>query len=206
MTQLAIAEAGPTPSPLLSQWFTDPKLAAALVDMARNRFVDSVRRNYSCNVLEPSAGRGHLVRAVLDICPRATVHACEIDPRWRPDLEVLIPTAQITIGDYLTQPAQRYDIGVSNPPFDDGIEVDHIAKMLDECDRLLLVLPDRSMHGLARHERIWSRMGVDWWLRQEKRLITRPLFGRTDRASHGRDEITLLDLRRQPGPCDVGWL
>lgn len=208
--QLAIAEAGPVCDPSRSQWFTDPKLARELVGLASSLLDDARRRRYAVRVLEPSAGRGNLVRAILERCPHAGVVAVDVDPRWRADLESVDPMrVRVEIVDYLERPApaRRYDLAVTNPPFDDGEEADHLAKMLDEAERIAALLPARSLHGRARYERIWRRFDPtnparDWWIRQRVNLISRPKFG----PGGGSDEIVLLDLRRVPGDCVVRWL
>ena len=210
--QLAIAEAGPVPVASKSQWFTDPKLARALVGLAEDLFVDARQRRIPIRVLEPSAGRGNLVRAVLDRAPRACiVDAVDIDPRWRAGLEAIgDPRVRVEIADYLTRPApaQRYTVAPCNVPFTDGEEVRHLAKLLDECDRITALLPVRTMHGRERYEQVWHRFDPrradrDWYLRQKVHCISRPKFG----TAGGMDEILLLDLRyRAPGDCIERWL
>jgi hypothetical protein len=117
--------------------------------------------------------------------------------------------SQITIGDYLARPApaRRFDVGACNVPFDGGEEGAHVGKMLDECERVLALLPARSFHGRERYEQIWHRFDArradrDWWLHRVVHLIARPKFGPTG----GSDEIVLLDMRRVPGTCTEGWL
>lgn len=209
--QLAILEAGPACLPALSQWLTDPKLARSLIGLAEDLFLDANKRRIPIRVLEPSAGRGNLVRAVLDRCPIARVDAVDVDPRWHMDLARISPAVTAYTGDYLARPAlpcrERYALGVTNPPYDDGAEAAHLAKLLDECERILAVLPVRSMHGRDRYVRIWRRFDPsnaqrDWWIRQKVHCISRPKFG----PDGGMDEILLLDLRRAPGDCVERWL
>lgn len=211
--QLAFVETGPEPDPSRAQWFTPLDLARELVGLAGSTLDDAHRRGFTFRVLEPSAGRGHLVRAVLERCPHAEVDAIDVDPRWRADLEET--GARVEIGDYLARPApaRRYDLSVSNPPYTGGEEVEHLEKLLDESERSLVLLPGRSLHGRERFDRLWSRFGREWWLRKLVHLVARPRFGRRTsegeariQASGGIDEIVLLDLRRVPGPCEVSWL
>lgn len=207
MTQLSIVEAGPEPNPDLGQWFTPPALAAELVAIAGALLDDATQRDFTLRVLEPSAGRGNIIRAVLDRCPSALVDAVEIDPRWRGDLEAT--GARVEIGSYLERPApvELYDFVPCNLPYDGGEEVHHLAKLLDECVRIAALLPARSLHGKERYERVWHRFDPrnparDWWIHQKVHLITRPKFG----PRGGSDEILLLDLRRYPGACVERWL
>lgn len=204
MTQLSIDAAGPVCDPSLGQWFTPPALAADLVALGASTFDHDHR--HTLRVLEPSAGRGNLIRAIVARAPGAAIDAVEIDPRWAHELRVL-GGCRVHEGDYLTRPApeQRYHLAVTNPPYDAGSETEHLAKLLDESLRILALLPARSLHGLERHRRVWSRVGQgqDWSLRQVVHLIRRPSFG----ESGGTDEIVLVDLRyRVPGPCGVRWL
>ena len=79
MTQLSIAEAGPACDPERSQWLTPMSLAREIVSLARTLLDYATQRAYPVRVLEPSAGRGNLVRAVRERCPSATIDAVELD-------------------------------------------------------------------------------------------------------------------------------
>lgn len=201
MTQLSIVEAEPQQDPALSQWFTPPEIAREMVRMA----AQALRMRPDARILEPSAGRGNLVRAVLEVAPLAHVDALDIDSRWHGSLEGLGPNVRVEICDYLGRPtpARRYHLAITNPPYDGGIEAAHLAKMLDECDRVIALLPARSLHGVDRFERVWSRIGREWALREIVHLVRRPKFG----PGGGSDEIVLLDMQRNcPGDCRVRWL
>lgn len=201
MTQLCIVEAGPVPVPALSQYFTPPELASELA-----RSVSTfLRIRPDARLLEPSAGLGALVRAVLAVAPRAHIDAVDIDARWVAELEGLGPNVRAEHVDYLERPApaQRYHLALTNPPYDGGEEAAHLEKLLDECERILAILPARSLHGRDRYARIWSRFGSEWWLRQMTHCIARPRFG----EGGGKDEVVLLDLQRNvPGDCRVRWI
>lgn len=206
--QLAIDAVGPEPTPELAQWFTRPELAHDLVALASVLLDDAHMRRRPLRVLEPSAGRGNLVRAVLERYPSAHVDAIELHPRWHDDLETA--GAHVEICNYLERPAPatRYDLAVTNPPYDGGEEAAHLEKLLDETHRILALLPARSLHGLDRYQRIWKRFDPtnparQWWVRQKVHCVSRPNFGGT---GGGTDEIVLLDLRRRvPGGCKVRW-
>lgn len=207
MTQLAITEVGPMPDPKFAQWFTTPALAARMAAWMEPWINDARQRRFCMRILEPSAGSGNIVRAFRDACgPGAHIHAVEIDPRWAAHLREQ-GTCTVYEGDYLARraPELRYDLCASNPPFDGGEEVDHVEKMLEESERVLLEIPVRTLHGSARFTRIWrhfNRTDGEWWLRREARLVRRPKYGG---EGGGSDEIIVVDLRRVPGPCDVEW-
>jgi len=202
VTQLSIVEAGPQQDPALSQWFTSPEIAREMVRMA----AQFLRMRPDARILEPSAGRGNLVRAMLELSSGfARIDAVELDARWQGSLEGLGDNVRVEICDYLERPAprQRYHLAITNPPYDGGLEAAHLAKMLDECDRVIALLPARSLHGLERWTRVWSRFRSEWWLREQVHLVRRPKFG----PGGGSDEIVLLDMQRNcPGDCRVRWL
>lgn len=211
MTQLSIIEAGPAPSPELSQWFTPPQTAEALVSLAREDLVRWTRVGFAPRVLEPSVGRGNLVRAVLALCPAAMVDAIDIDERWRDDLVSIGAAVNFEAIDYLERPAprERYDLAVTNPPFDDGAEGPHLAKLLDEAEQILCLVPTRTLHGEERYRLIWHRFdrranpNADWSIVKKAHLKRRPKFS----AAGGTDEIVLLHLvRGRNHACEVIWL
>jgi hypothetical protein len=179
----------------LSQYDTPPELAARQALMLP-------RARRPLRVLEPSAGLGALVRAVLERSPSALVDAVEYDPRRVAVLRELACELGFRVDelDYLERPppSELYDVGISNPPFTDGIEEAHVCKLMAECRRLLLQLPIRSLHGKARTRSIWSRVGREWWLRAEVRISERCY-------PNASDDVVLVDLRREPGPCVVSW-
>jgi predicted RNA methylase len=206
--QLSIDVAGPEPDRTASQWFTPPALAQRMAAWVRPALFDAAQRAYTLRILEPSAGCGHIVQALRALSPGAQIDACELDPRWAEHLRMLA-CCTVHEGDYLARaaPQRRYNLAVSNPPYDGGEEADHVAKILDESERAILHLPVRSLHGRARWAAIWNRFarterdGGGWWIRREARLIARPKYGK----DAGSDEIVILDCRRVPGPCDLEW-
>ena len=85
-------------------------------------------------VLEPSAGTGNLLRAIVDAQPAARIHAVEINRA----LCDVIPSGFLQDGetlcqDYLTCTVEqlgRFDKILMNPPFDHGADVAHIKHAL----------------------------------------------------------------------------
>ena len=185
----------PERDPALSQWWTPPDLASRMAAWA----VDGLRPG--ARLLEPSAGEGRLVAPLAQM--GWGVEAVEIDVRWRPAL-TLAGAASVEIDDYLRRPApvEPYDAILTNPPFTRGLEREHLAKMLAEGRRLVALLPSRAMHGSGRYESVWSHVDRGaWYLRRLAYLRRRPVFG----DGGGRDELVVVDLRLDPGPCAVEW-
>ncbi len=191
----------------LSQWDTPDELARRMARLLGSGGWFKRRKQ----VLEPSAGHGALVQAVLEASGQggraAAIEAVEIDPKRCRALRK-ISGLSVHRGDYLkSDPVDRsWPLGpdgiISNPPFDKGVEIAHLAKMMDEArERIVVQLPIRSMHGEARCERVWSRVGREWWIRAEARLVVRPKY----EDDGGRDEIVVVLLTREAGPCDLEW-
>lgn len=190
----------------LGQFDTPPALAARQVAMVREGlgFFDAEPRTF----LEPSAGTGVLVRALFAAFPRADVHAIELDPARASKLPEAAPLGSRFIVnharggglDYLEAPSppRRYDVAISNPPFTNGAEREHLVKMMRESERVIVQLPIRAMHGQARYRDVWSRIGRDFFVRREVRVAPRVY-------PNASDDLILLDLRRESGPCSVAW-
>lgn len=81
-------------------------------------------------VLEPSAGRGALVRAIHRSCPSVVVDCYEIMPENR---EILQKNLGIRLKgeDFMTECFDQYSLIIANPPFNKNQDVDHIRKMYE---------------------------------------------------------------------------
>lgn len=80
------------------------------------------------SVLEPSAGRGALILAALRREPVLDIVAMDIDPDNVQVLHQLFGTS--LCGDFLgTDPAdfEAFDRVLMNPPFNGGVDTDHLA-------------------------------------------------------------------------------
>lgn len=126
-------------------FYTPTPLAADLVRRADIRPDDLV--------LEPSAGEGALVRAVLTECPRARVIALEIREAckgWLCSLDV----QEMRICDFLdAQPGFHVDRVVMNPPFTRQQDIDHVRHAyawLKPGGRLVSVMSSGAMERTNR--------------------------------------------------------
>lgn len=110
------------------QFFATPEKAAALVE---EQIAPGARGS---RWMEPSAGRGALIKAILNAHGNTPIHidACEIDPINRAILERM--GVNLIGDDFLklhTTPSQKYDGIVMNPPFNNNQYIHHIARAYD---------------------------------------------------------------------------
>ena len=84
----------------------------------------------SDRILEPSAGTGSLVKAVLEEWPDCTVDCYELMPENRVELEK-ITNARVLGDDFLTAEVGMYDKIIANPPFSKNQDIKHVMKMWD---------------------------------------------------------------------------
>lgn len=96
-------------------------------------------------VLEPSAGHGRLVLAVLRRHPAAKVHAYELNPECIPILDVLgcDRVEQIDFMNVVYPPSEKFDAVIMNPPFSNGQDVEHVVhamKFLRSGGRLVAIV------------------------------------------------------------------
>lgn len=108
------------------QYFRTPDIIAdRLVDLT------DIKLWEWASVLEPSAGDGSLIEAVLRCSPQniTHIHAVEL---MAENLEALktITGVEIVWPDFMTFPTYHtYDFIFANPPFTKGQDVDHLMKM-----------------------------------------------------------------------------
>jgi phospholipid N-methyltransferase len=85
-------------------------------------------------ILEPSAGTGNLIRAILDAAPFASVHAIELSP----SLAGRLSAENVRQGDFLGfAPMLKgsYSAVIMNPPFKDAADIAHIQAAFDCLER-----------------------------------------------------------------------
>lgn len=82
------------------------------------------------DVLEPSAGRGALVKAIHRSCPSVIVDCYELMPENR---EILhgISGVRIKGENFITECHDTYSLIIANPPFSNNQDVDHTMKMYE---------------------------------------------------------------------------
>ena len=79
-------------------------------------------------VLEPSAGRGRLIRAIHRSCPSVTVDCYELMPENREFLQKMGNTNLIG-EDFTRECGLEYSKIIANPPFSDNQDIEHVRLM-----------------------------------------------------------------------------
>ena len=79
-------------------------------------------------ILEPSAGRGALIKAVLEEWPEQMVDCYELMEENREEL-AKIPNARLLGNDFLEAEVGMYDKIIANPPFANNQDIKHVTKM-----------------------------------------------------------------------------
>lgn len=111
-------------------------------------------------VLEPSAGRGRIVRAILRAVPKCAVYAVEIDvdnihKTKPPFAHVVIPLDFMTWNGYVPRESSPvlFDRVVANPPFAKRQDVDHVTRafsMLRPGGRLVSVVSGSALRRIDK--------------------------------------------------------
>lgn len=100
---------------------TPTKVARDVVDRINTYFKKPPR------VLEPSAGTGRLVQAILEDYPKAVVHCVELEPARAAQLAESYKTYCQDFLQLSPTTTGLYDIVAMNPPFDHQLDIDHVA-------------------------------------------------------------------------------
>jgi predicted RNA methylase len=164
----------------LSQWWTPPELATRVAHLA----LDGTR---FASVLEPAAGAGALVDAVLAARPMARVTALELDPTWAQHLTVAYVREPVRVieGDFLTATLAPVDVVCMNPPYESGLDGAFLERAMELAPRVVALLRLNALVGQERHERVWSRIGRGWHLDVVAYLARRPVFLAAGEATDG---------------------
>lgn len=109
-----------TEIPVSSELFVTPDAICA-------RMVAAARINHADSVLEPQAGTGAILRAIIAAVPEVTLDAVELNDMLYRQLVRHFPTVNVTQGDFLDySPVLRYSKILMNPPFHRGQDIKHI--------------------------------------------------------------------------------
>ena len=118
-------------------------------------------------ILEPSAGTGALVSAVLKVCPEAVVDCYELMPENREILQKQ-PGVRI-VGEDFSACENSYDRIIANPPFAKNQDIVHVTDMykhLNDGGEMAVIT---SRHWRFAEERICQKFRK--WLSKVDALI-----------------------------------
>lgn len=83
------------------------------------------------SILEPSAGRGSIIKAIHRVCGNVTVDCYELMPENR-EILANLPDVRIIGEDFEAEEVGSYDLIIANPPFSNNQDIKHVSKMY-EC-------------------------------------------------------------------------
>lgn len=181
----------------LSQWDTRPETARRLVEWAR------VESHY--HTLEPSAGRGNICAALVQV--RARVVAVEIDASRVAHLskrfERSANPSPIWHADFLSWGSDVRDafgLVVMNPPYEKNQDLLHVLHALELAPRVVLLARLAFLEGQERYDRLWSQHSLT-------RLQCFPwresFVGDTDGTP--KSPMAFFEIQRGPGRSCVEW-
>lgn len=101
---------------------TPPELADWLVSLAGNILP-------GMSVLEPSAGRGAIIKAIHRVCPEVAVDYYELMPENRQFLSTMDNVRPMGEDFYEEQSSVQYDRIIANPPFSGNQDIRHVKRM-----------------------------------------------------------------------------
>jgi methylase of polypeptide subunit release factors len=194
-------------------------VATAIEECRSMRF----ERPRMLTALEPSAGAGALVQALLwrgciVLAYDTDRAACETAAWcWSADA----PWPEVLIADFLSVPPVRLKSGdpldmiVANPPYSDGQDGDHLEAMLGWMEPQTLLAAHLKLAALStpgRYKRIWSRLDIV----RLSICCNRPRYGGPDnKGIGGQHEMCTVFARlrdgredpAKPPPCVIEhWL
>lgn len=173
---------------LLSQFFTNPELAARMVEWAE--------LPRGARVLEPSAGSGALVRVMPQ---NVHVTAFELDEVLRfelarvehPSLQIVCPQNFL---EYTGDRQEPFEVAVMNPPYENGADGLHVSHALRVARRVVCLVRANFLYGRARYQQVFR------WSEVTRRVILSsrpPFWGPADKGHGARHEYQILELVRR---------
>lgn len=109
-------------------------------------FLDLIDKEYNLehsNILEPSAGAGHIMRVLQERYPSSHIIGRDLINRGNPEIETGV--------DFLTTARdEHFDYVITNPPF--AIARDFIDKSLEIGDKVFIFAKLQFLEGRARKE------------------------------------------------------
>lgn len=135
----------------LSQYYTQPREAERIAKFALE-LVPEAR-----TVLEPSAGQGALMSALLARRPDLEITAIELDAGNAASILGRFPNVLVAHANFLEwSSSRRYDLCVMNPPFENGSVAEHVGRALLIAHHVVCHCPLTTLAGQERREKLWT--------------------------------------------------
>lgn len=103
---------------------------SVLRDTERSRFSLVGDISPKMKILEPSAGRGAIIKAIHRTYPETMVDCYELMPENR-EILAKLPNVRILGEDFTKAEAGSFDKIIANPPFSGNQDIRHIGRMFD---------------------------------------------------------------------------
>lgn len=213
---MALRLPGIDPPRARSAWYTPQHAARSAADLCWDQRMRS-SLGEPWRVLEPSAGRGALIDALLERCQpdeRTMIDAVELDSDAASELAdkaIAWPCrVRVHLDDYLERkaPSTPYDLAILNPPYEGGLDSLFMAKAMNESLRVVALLRLALLESKRSHERIWSRIRPgEWWLQYLCPFVSRPAFELDGKPTEpGKTAFMLVAMQRHGyGSTRVEW-
>lgn len=104
-------------------------------------------------VLEPSAGRGAIVKAIHRVCPEVTVDCYELMPENREFLQTMQNVRVMGENFEEERATYQYDVIVANPPFSKNQDIQHLRRMYAWLKPYGVVAAITSTHWVLGQEK-----------------------------------------------------
>lgn len=104
-------------------------------------------------ILEPSAGRGAIVKAIHRVCPEVTVDCYELMPENREFLQTMQNVRVVGENFEEERATYQYDVIVANPPFSKNQDIRHLRRMYAWLKPYGVVAAITSTHWVLGQEK-----------------------------------------------------
>lgn len=172
-----------------SQWYTPPELAQRIVRWAFTPFGDCNDVLPKLRALEPSAGRGALASVLRQYVRSVT--CVEIDPV---NVEYLAGQGfSVYEKNFLEFDGDDlcFNLGVMNPPFEDGQAEQHVLHAIELADRVVAHVPLTTLAGKERRAGLWSKA----YLKRLAIHSSRPKYSGS--KTGGQTDMCTIDVVRR---------
>lgn len=143
-------------------FFPTPKTIA-------QRMVDYAEILPKNTILEPSAGIGHIAEAIKDKYPNNELFVCE---KWEDMRSILALKGFNVIGNDTMKLTGQYDRILMNPPFENGLDIEHVRYCFDNLlkpgGRLVAIMSEGAFYRSYKKEQDFQSWYLEFKTREQK--------------------------------------